>query len=151
MKKKKQSAIVRTFNRVINIRGWLDFERVRSFTLYLLNGLKRLFVPQPQGADKPFEAVVKKMQLTEEDLILKQRALKRLSILMVTIAVIVESYALYLLFNAYFSAAILSVVVGMLALVLAFRYHFWYFQIKQRKLGCTLLEWYEQGLRGKSL
>jgi intracellular multiplication protein IcmV len=150
MKKKQPSAIVRTFNRIINVRGWFDYERIRAFTLYLFNGLKSLFVPQPKAASESFETVMKRMQLTEQDLILKQRALRRLSIIMVCIASIVEIYALYLLINAYFPAALLTIVVGLLALVFAFRYHFWYFQIKQRKLGCTLLEWYEQGLRGKS-
>jgi intracellular multiplication protein IcmV len=46
-------------------------------------------------------------------------------------------------------AFIVSLVVTLIALILAYRYHFWYFQMKQRKLGCTFSEWYKQGLFGE--
>jgi intracellular multiplication protein IcmV len=53
----------------------------------------------------------------------------------------------YQLFYGSYQAAIVSFIILWIALVLAFRYHFWYFQIKNRKLGCTVYEWY-RGLLG---
>ena len=44
---------------------------------------------------------------------------------------------------------LLQAIDTLIALVLAFRYHFWYFQMKQHKLGCTFNEWYRQGLLGE--
>ncbi|HAU1881722.1 TPA: type IV secretion protein IcmV, partial [Legionella pneumophila] len=96
-----------------------------------------------------FDEAVKKLKLNEADLIIKQKALFRLSVIMVIAALMLLIYTGYQLFYGSWKATIISLVVVMIALVLAFRYHFWYYQIKQRKLGCTVKEWYRQGLLGE--
>lgn len=149
MKKEKGSAIVNAFNRIINIRAWFDLARIKAATTYLLNGTKKFLIPQSAEAGESFEQAVAKFKLTETDLKLKQKALWRLSVLMVTVAGLIFIYCCYNIFLGHFIAAGLSLIVTFIALVLGFRYHFWYFQIKQRKLGCTFRQWYKQGLRGK--
>jgi intracellular multiplication protein IcmV len=143
------SAIFNFFKKALNFRLWVDFDRIKAFGFYLWNGAKVILVPQEAKKKTSFHAVVKSMHLTEEDLLLKQQALLRLSRIMVCMSGLVFLYALYLLFQAYFHTALLSFVVSLLALVFSFRYHFWYFQIKTRQLGCTFEEWYQQGLWGK--
>ena len=69
---------------------------------------------------------------------------------MVSLAMMLFLYFLYNLFYGRYAAVLLSSIVMLLALVIAFRYHFWYFQIQQRKLGCTLSDWFWQGLMGVS-
>ena len=64
-------------------------------------------------------------------------------------ACLIFVYAGYQFFYGSIKAFIVSLVVMLIALVLAFRYHFWYFQIKQRKLGCTFNEWYRRINRGE--
>ncbi|AOW53551.1 TPA: type IV secretion protein IcmV [Legionella pneumophila subsp. pneumophila] len=149
MKKKSGSRIVRVITRIINVRKWVDWDRMKSFTLYLVNGVKRLFVPQEPTHVEAFDEAVKKLKLNEADLIIKQKALFRLSVIMVIAAFMLLIYMGYQLFYGSWKATIISLVVVMIALVLAFRYHFWYYQIKQRKLGCTVKEWYRQGLLGE--
>ncbi|HAT7073822.1 TPA: type IV secretion protein IcmV [Legionella pneumophila] len=149
MKKKSGSRIVRVITRIINVRKWVDWDRMKSFTLYLVNGVKRLFVPQEPTHVESFDEAVKKLKLNEADLIIKQKALFRLSVIMVIAAFMLLIYTGYQLFYGSWKATIISLVVVMIALVLAFRYHFWYYQIKQRKLGCTVKEWYRQGLLGE--
>lgn len=148
MKKEKDSAIVNLINRIINVRAWFDFARVKAGTLYLINGIKKMFVPQKTMPAETFEEVVTKLKLTNADLEIKQRALWRLSLLMVVIASVVFIYACYNFIFGHFAAGALSMIVTSIALVLGFRYNFWYYQIKQRKLGCTFSEWYKD-LRGK--
>lgn len=149
MKKKPGSRIVRVFTRIINVRKWFDWERMKAFTMYLVNGIKRLFVPQNPTHVESFDEAAKKLKLNETDLLLKQNALFRLSIIMLIAAFIIFGYMGYQLFYGTFKATIISLVVVLIALVLAFRYHFWYYQIKHRKLGCTIKEWYRQGLLGE--
>lgn len=149
MKKKPGSRIVRVFTRIINVRKWFDWERMKAFTMYLVNGFKRLFVPQNPTHVESFDEAAKKLKLNETDLLLKQNALFRLSIIMLIAAFIIFGYMGYQLFYGTFKATIISLVVVLIALVLAFRYHFWYYQIKHRKLGCTIKEWYRQGLLGE--
>lgn len=149
MKKKSGSRIVRVLTKIINIRVWCDWDRMKAFTLYLAGGIKGLFIPQKIQDGESFNAAMAELKLSNEDLLIKQKALLRLSILMSAIAVMMLFYMGYQLFYGSFRAAVVSVVVMCIALVLAFRYHFWQFQIKKRKLGCTIHEWYKQGLLGE--
>ncbi|HBD9373371.1 TPA: type IVB secretion system protein IcmV [Legionella pneumophila] len=134
---------------MINVRKWFDWDRMRSLTLYLVNGIKRLFIPQEPTHVESFDEAARKLKLSEADLVIKQKALLRLSIIMVIAAFMIFIYTGYQFLYGSWKATIISLVVVMIALVLAFRYHFWYYQIKQRKLGCTVKEWYRQGLLGE--
>ncbi|TAL59327.1 MAG: type IV secretion protein IcmV [Legionella sp.] len=149
MKKKSSSRIGRVFKSVINVRYWADWDRVKAFTTSLYNGIVRMFVPSKTTSDETFDQAIARLNITETDLDLKQKALFQLSMVMVAAAALILFYTGYQLFWGSFKAALISLVVMMIALVLAFRYHFWYFQIKKRKLGCTYEEWYKQGLLGE--
>jgi len=51
-------------------------------------------------------------------------------------------FAFYLLLvERTVSGFLIGLAVAGLFASQAFRYHFWYFQIQQRKLGCTLEDW----------
>ncbi|STY28128.1 intracellular multiplication protein IcmV [Legionella wadsworthii] len=149
---KKRSRIVNLITRIINVRRWFDWERMRAFTLYLVNGFKRLFLPQEkvegETPTESFSEAAELLHLSDENIIAKQKALFRLSIIMVLAALLIFAYAVYQLFYGSIRAFLVSLVVTFIALVLAFRYHFWYYQIKNRRLGCTFNEWYRQGLLG---
>ncbi|CAM4467498.1 MAG: hypothetical protein LEGION0403_FIIPPAGN_00222 [Legionella sp.] len=149
MKKQSESRIVKLISSILNVRAWFDWERVRSFTLYLSNGFKRLFVPQQNNEVESFEEAATKLNLSDTTLMTKQNALFRLSIVMLIAAGLILGYAGYQLFYGSFKAVIVSLIVTLIALALAFRYHFWYYQIKNRKLGCTFNEWFKQGLLGE--
>ncbi|KTD01637.1 type IVB secretion system protein IcmV [Fluoribacter gormanii] len=146
---KKQSRIGNLLRRIINVRRWFDWDRMRAFTLYLVNGFKRLFVPQKKVEGESFNDAVKLLNLTDESLLIKQKSLFRLSIVMLLAALLIMGYAAFQLFYGSIKAFLVSLVVTLIALVLAFRYHFWYYQIKNRKLGCTFNEWYRKGLLGE--
>lgn len=149
MKKEKGSRVLRVLSSIINVRAWIDYDRSKAAFQYLKNGIKKLFIPQKEVKTADFDRVAEQMNLTESDLASRQRALKRLSLFMLVIASAIFIYAGYHLFSGHFRAALVSLVVTLIALVLAFRYHFWYFQIRERKLGCTFREWFRQGLMGE--
>lgn len=157
MKIKSDSKIRSVLKKMINIPAWFDWERTKSVTLYVTSALRRLFIIDVEDAVKEkeaaqtesFETAQKKMNLTDAELVGRQRALLRLSLLMVLISGLIFSYSIYHFINAHFKAGMISLVVMMIAVTLAFRYHFWYFQIKNRKLGCTIQEWFRKGLLGE--
>lgn len=152
MKTQKSSRTLGVIKNVFNVRKWSDFDRMRAFTNYLGTGIKRMVIPRKEAvADtkKTFAATVSEMKLSEKDLAARSKGLYRLSILMCVIAFCIFSYAVYHMIYGSIKAVIVSLVVSLIALVLAFRYHYWYFQIKERKLGCTFKEWYRQGLLGE--
>lgn len=148
MKKQQGSRIVNVFSRIFNVRSWVDFDRTKSFTLYLVNGFKRMFVPQKNESGETFDEAMSRLNLSEKELQDRKTALYRLSLLMSAAAILIFGYAIYHVLYGSYRAVIVSLVVMLIALALAFRYHFWYFQIKERKLGCTMQEWYRKGLLG---
>jgi intracellular multiplication protein IcmV len=148
MKKKPGARTVNVFGRIFNVRTWVDFERMKSFTVYLAHGFRKMFVPQQREGGETFEEAIVRMNLSEKDLQGRQSALYRLSLLMCVAAIFIFAYGMYHLYYGGYRATIISLAVMLIALSLAFRYHFWYFQIKERKLGCTLQEWYRKGLMG---
>lgn len=153
MKKKSGSRIARVFSRIINIRTWFDWDRTKSFTIALKNGIKYLFVPrkniETNIESESFESAATQLNINDAELLVKQNALFRLSIVMLAAAGLIFIYSGYQLFYGSLRAFGVSLVVTTIAMALAFRYHFWYYQIKHRKLGCTFQEWYRQGLLGE--
>lgn len=148
MKKKTTSRTAGVIKRIFRVREWADMDRTKSYTQYLIDGFKKFFVPQKAQKNESFEEAVKQFNVSEADLEAKQNALYRLAMLMLVIAFGMFGYSIYCMLYGSFMSVMLSFVVVALALALAFRYHFWYFQISRRKLGCTLTEWFHEGLRG---
>jgi len=148
MKIKSSSRIGRVFKRLFNFAAWLDVERIKVFTRYLFNAIKNIFVPNVPTETESFAAAKTRLKLSDSELIAREKGLLRLSLAMVGMSVVVFIYAIYLFCIGSIKGGILGVVLMFIALVLAFRYHFWYFQIKERKLGCTIQEWFKQGLMG---
>jgi len=141
---------MRFLSRLFNFRAMLDWDRVTGHLRYLLELIGLLSTPETSQAsqtDVTFDDAKNKLDLTDNDLLLKQRVLHRLSLLMLLFALVVFVYAVYQLFYGSPLGCIPSFVVMSIALALAFRYHFWSFQIKERKLGCTVSEWYKRGFK----
>ncbi|MGQ3889896.1 type IVB secretion system protein IcmV [Legionella sp. CNM-1927-20] len=154
MQKKSGSRVGNLFKTIFNVRAWTDFDRLNAFTQYLANGVKFLFIPQKKDISSnealtKFDAAMAAMNLTEADLIARQKGLYRLSLLMCFAAFGLLCYAIYHLFYGGIHAVVISLVLTLVALALAFRYHFWYYQIRERKLGCTFREWYRRGFLGE--
>lgn len=145
---KTGSRLKKLLSRVFHIRFWMDIERIKSFAQFVKNLFKKLFVLQPQAPTQSFEEAQVRLQLTDEQLLKRQQALFRICLLMIFLALVLCCYGVYQLFYGTVVAALLTLVVILIALSLAFRYHFWYFQIKQRKLGCSWRDWLSEGLLG---
>jgi intracellular multiplication protein IcmV len=157
MKKKSNSRVVGVFSRIFNVRTWSDWERMKSFTFFVGHGFRSLFLFDRETTpdnEKPaltesFTAAQEQLKLTDADLLNRQKALLRLSIFMTVLALFIVTYSVYHFYYGAYRAGLLSLVVMMISIALAFRYHFWYYQIKSRKLGCTVGEWFRNGLLGE--
>jgi intracellular multiplication protein IcmV len=150
MKKKYSLKIVNIIVSIFNIRWWIDYDRIKAFTLYLVDAIKQIVILKPQqlGSQTDFDKMVASLHLTEQALFSRQTSLYRISLWMCVVAFCLFGYTLYQLFYANYLAGLISLVLTLLSLVLAFRYHYWYFQIKEHRLGCSIRHWYQQGLWG---
>lgn len=159
MKKKSNSRFARVLGRIFNIRTWFDWERMKVFTLYVGHALKNLFMIDTGDTKKKpvenlpltesFASAQRSFKLSEADLLIQQKSLFRLSLLMAFIALLIFIYSFYHFIYGTVLAGLISLVVMMIALALSFRYHFWYYQIKTRQLGCSISEWFKKGLLGE--
>lgn len=136
------------FKRTFPIKKWCDFDRLQQATLYLVQGAKRLFIPTklPQSKKEAFETVVKKFNVTTKHLDTQARALRWWGRLLCISGLGVAGWGVYHMSHSSFRASLISFIIMGIAFVLAFRYHFFAFQIQQRKLGCTFKEWVQYGL-----
>jgi intracellular multiplication protein IcmV len=148
MKKSSHSRVKRLFTSLFNVKSWIDYERIRAGKQYIVERCTTYFVPGKIQKTESFESAKAKLKLSDKDLLVRQKGLLRLSLTMAGVAILMFIYALYNLFYAYYLAVLISLVVVLMALAMAFRYHFWYFQIKQKKLGCSFREWFSQGILG---
>jgi intracellular multiplication protein IcmV len=135
-----------------NPGAWLGYDYVKDSTLYFWQAIKNIFVPQKAGTGRKetFEEAMKRQKLTEADVQQSAKNYLIYTLIFIALAVFTAFYGFYLLIeHKEWIAWILSMALVALLLSQAFRFHFWYFQIKHRKLGCTLREWWHGKINTK--
>lgn len=99
--------------------------------------------PQPHQVKKEsFEQAIKRQNLTEADIQRRIKETKITSWVYFSFFVGLLIYTFVLIFNLNYLGILMSAVMTILAGVLAMRESFWYMQMKQRKLGITLSQWF---------
>lgn len=148
MAKKRKSKTGKFLKGVFNVRYWSDWDRTKRGSVWLVDTLKKFFVIQEPTEVETFPQAMQRLKISNEDIEKRKRFLFGLAIFMATVAILLFGYAVYHLYYLNIAAFIISLVVMGIALVLAFRYHFWYYQLKVKKLGCSVREWFTNGLMG---
>jgi intracellular multiplication protein IcmV len=150
MQNTEKRGFIGTIKQIFNVRVWSDADRVKSYAYYIMNTVKLLFIPQaPKMEIETFKEAQQRLNLTDEQLELRKNALYRLSLVMFAFGTCVFFYAIYQLLYGRIPGLVLTLAIMSVVFVLGFRYHFWYFQIKEKRLGCTLAEWFKHGLLGE--
>ena len=146
---KEGSQTRRLLRTIFNPKVWMDLEQVKSSTNYITDGTKKLFnLEQKVTSTRTFEETIKRLGLDEKAIVKQKKSLFRLSLMMVILSLGVFAYAMILLHDGSYHSSAATVIIFLVILALAFRYHFWYYQLKVRRLGCGLKEWFMTGLLG---
>jgi intracellular multiplication protein IcmV len=131
-----------------NVKAWMGTDQI------VRNGktIKNLFV---QAVAKPaaekemkketFEECIQRLQITEEGLQQKIKKSGQAALLYLLLSIPMVAYTIYIFSTGFTLSGFVCLMLSFLLLVRAFREDFNRFQMKQRKLGCTVQEW----LRGK--
>lgn len=143
------NGVKKTVKPLVNVPRWMSMKSVSASGTYVGRLFKRVFVPQQPERKEDFNDALQRLNINEQDLQQRRKEFQRLLILFLIIWIIVWAYSIYLFVQPYYRAGVIAFVVGLIALTQAFRYHFWLFQIKQKKLGCGLKEWFLTGLLGR--
>jgi intracellular multiplication protein IcmV len=102
---------------------------------------------QEKGPVETFEQAMARYQLTEDDL-RERKKMFQIQLLIYTLgSILMAVYTFYLVKEGYWMSMTFSLALLIYLIVSALKSHFWIFQIKQRKLGCTLQEWLNASTR----
>ena len=132
--------------------GWLggEIDEVKNSTRTIANSVKRLFVRDVPERSETFEEAMTRLGLSEEDVRHTIRNYSIYAMIFLLLGIALFAYAFYLLF-AHFTITgwLIALAATGFCLVQFFRYDFWVFQMKQRRLGITFNEWKSHLLGGK--
>lgn len=125
------------------VTKWVGLDQLKSSTRGIMSfGLDAFTPDQPDHTETFAEALVR-LNITEEQLLQRKKEFFVLMILFLLIATAIFIYSIYITFaHKNIIGFIMGFAVTVYALTLTFRYHFWIYQIKHRKLGCSLREWF---------
>ena|SRR5579872_3984403 len=105
---------------------------------------------QKPGREETFEEAMTRLNLTPQDIQNREREFKRLVIVFCLLGVGVLAYFVYSVTQKALIASLGSMGIFFFIVAHVFRYHFWLFQIRQKRLGCTFKEWFRY-LIGKNV
>lgn len=144
--------ITRTVGKVVkpfvDVPTWVGYKQLAETSKSIGSILKTLFVPAKAERQETFEEALVRLNLTEQDIAQRKKEFTRLLFFYTGLAIVIFLYAIYLAFAHSIHGSIAAFAVTLIALAMVFRYHFWLFQIKQRRLGCSFKEWLNSGFIG---
>src|SRR5262249_2762345 len=139
----------------VNFPLWMGWKQIISSSQALKDLAKAVFRVKAENAEEnqpvkeTFEQAVVRLNLNAEELAQRQKQFLKLAMLYSGLGLGLLTYAIYLFITThFFLASIVTVILSMLMFTYAYRQHFWYFQIKSRKLGRTFKDWVAFALKG---
>lgn len=124
-----------------NVRRWTSYDYLKNSAKDIYANGKEVFKGPKISKPETFSEAADRLGLSKEDLQERYNSCKTTFLMFFALTVALALYTLYLLFTGIFLGAVLTFSLTTLVGIHAFKYHFWMFQIKNKKLGCSLNEW----------
>lgn len=125
----------------VRVDKWISWDYLLETTDRFKVLLLDVALPKRATYAETFEEAMSRLDLTEADLKQRQREFLRLFYFFLILAVCVIIYGLHTALKGHLLPSLIAFCLSLYALAQAFRFHFWLFQIKHRKLGCSIKEW----------
>lgn len=136
----------RTF---FNPVGWIDFNTLSTQNRTIWTVLRGLFTTPRPVREETFEQAMERLKISESDVKQIAKTYRWYAITFSFLGLVVLIYAFYLLFhNATIAGFLLGLAAAALFFSQAFKFDFWSFQMRKRKLGLTYAQW-KKNLIGK--
>lgn len=100
-----------------------------------------LVKPKGSGVIETYEEAMERLALTNDDIAQRKKEFHQLFLSFMCIGFAVVVYGAYMLFMGHPWLTLISMLLSLYAFANAFKFHFWLYQIKQKRLGCTFKEW----------
>lgn len=133
----------------VRVDKWVSLEYLTETADNFKNILLDSVIPKKATFTETFEEAMARLELTEADLIKRQKEFTQLFYFFLGLSIAIIGYGLYLAFTSSMVTALIAFCLSVYTFSQAFRFHFWLFQIKHRKLGCTVREWLNAEISSK--
>lgn len=128
---------------------WMGYSDLKNNA----RGIKSLFkeLSNQESGDflkETFEEAASRLNLTNDQIVQRTMHFLKLAIFYFIAAFLIFCYGLYLYFSKDYIGAFMCLPVFSVLLSFSFKEHFWYTQMKHRRLGFTAKEWFASLLKG---
>lgn len=125
---------------------WIGFDYLKGTFQKTYTIGKEVFTPEQAARQETFTEAVQRLQLSDKDIKKRSREFTGLMVFYLVLTFAILGYALHMAFQGAVLATLMSFSLSLYAASQCFRYHFWLFQIKHRKLGCSIQEWFNSSI-----
>lgn len=127
----------------IRVDKWIDYKSLKRNTAFFIQQGKSIFNVEKATREETFEEAMERLQLTPEMIEEQSKRYLFFTYLFLLLSFFLLLYGIIVAFHENWMGLCIITALLLYSLVLAFRFHFWYFQMKQKKLGCNLREWFK--------
>jgi len=141
-----QSYLKNTAKANTNVKAWSGWDSIKANGKIVGAMAKDLKTPNREASASigTFEETMQKFGLTEADLRQRMRSHLYLAIICAVLGLGAFGWMIHLLIKGMFLSGMVSLALSFMMFAYAFSEHFNYFKIKNKKLDCTLKEWYSE-------
>ncbi len=133
----------------VDVPKWVDYQQLVKNNRSIFSFIKKFFIPEQAKIQESFEEALSRLKLTSADLMQRRKEFSRLMWIWIFLFLINIAYSIYLLHHHSYRGFYPCLGISIIILTQVFRYHFWLFQIKQRRLGCSFRNWLNGQFIGK--
>lgn len=126
----------------IRPKKWISWDFLSSNTQQNIDLVKDAFKVSQPTRKESFKQAMHRHGVSEHELKRLQTRYVLFSYFFLTLGLGVVFYATQALSNSYFSQFSASICLSFFIFSMAFRYNFWAYQIRVKKLGCTFKQWW---------
>jgi len=125
----------------VDVPRWMGYQHLATTSRSVFSLVKKYFTPNQSQHSESFEEALQRLNLTQADLLQRVQQFRRLMWIWFFLFILTISYSVYLLSENSLRGFFPGIGIATITLTQIFRYHFWIFQIEQRRLGCTFRDW----------
>lgn len=124
-----------------DIPRWMGVNYLKHTAVSMRDLARTMFTIRKPEHEESFEQACKRLGLSEADVSERCQTFLRKAQVYLICCLLVLCYFIYLMLHGHYQASFLTASLTLMLFAFFFREHFWYTQIKHRRLGFTFAEW----------
>ena len=128
---------------------WMGMQEIKSNASNIRTLFNELTKYDQSEFSETFEEAIKRLNLSEQDIATRTIYFLRLSMLYLFFALCLVAYSIYLYYVGDLIGTLMCLPIISVLLSFCFKEHFWYTQMKHRRLGMNFRNWLDCLLKGE--